>query len=414
MDFIKGSAVALTSLDHRPPPPHDHDDYRPTTIIRPSLTLEFLPRPTSHLDHHLALTAVLTQCSTAFPSLAPIVCVHSFRPLAPDGEDILTDSIVIATAAVRKLVLPPTLDTDFLLVDFRKKLQVIRQEACKACKDANLDRRKGDSPCSWETDAREQGLGDIPLSRTAHVSERINYRGQLATKTTGHGKRTGGPLHTRNQEVPAVGPASRKIAAREQGPSVTRPFGMAPAHPTKKRVRQLATKTTVQWSGNRPVYYRANQSTSNAGPANKRRRVSLTVTDEAVPQTNSSETVDDLTKDMLDIEEALGSVNDVDRDVETVHLSIKNLDAEVEDIKEQLETVSNNVETITAELKHVNDQIDNMNEVVGNVDAQLEQEQESRTMRLEEETMHYNALNSKLENLIAHMDAPDASGNRSE
>ena len=85
-----------------------------------------------------------------------------------DGEDISTDNIVIATAAVRKLVLPPTLDTDFLPVDFRKKLQVIRQEVCKACKDANLDRRKGcsqcpemtwkclrcfnsDSPCSWET-----------------------------------------------------------------------------------------------------------------------------------------------------------------------------------------------------------------------------------------------------------------------
>ena len=85
-----------------------------------------------------------------------------------DGEDISTDNIVIATAAVRKLVLPPTLDTDFLPVDFRKKLQVIRQEACKACKDANLDWRKGcsqcpemtwkclwcfnsDSPCSWET-----------------------------------------------------------------------------------------------------------------------------------------------------------------------------------------------------------------------------------------------------------------------
>ena len=45
-----------------------------------------------------------------------------------DGEDISTDNIVITTAAVRKLVLPPTLDTDFLLVDFRKKLQVIRQE----------------------------------------------------------------------------------------------------------------------------------------------------------------------------------------------------------------------------------------------------------------------------------------------
>ena len=55
-----------------------------------------------------------------------------------------------------------------------------------------------------------------------------------------------------------------------------------------------------------------------------------------------------------------------------------------------------------------------MNEVVGNVDAQLEQEQESRTMRLEEETMRYDALTSKLENLIARMDAPGASGNRSE
>ena len=126
------------------------------------------------------------------------------------------------------------------------------------------------------------------------------------------------------------------------------------------------------------------------------------------------QTVDDLTKDTLDIEEALGSVNDVDRDVETVQLSIKDLDAEVEDIKEQLETVSKNVETITAELKHVNDQIDNMNKVVGNMDAQLEQEQESRTMHLEEETMSYNALNSKLENLIARMDAPGASGNHSE
>ena len=126
------------------------------------------------------------------------------------------------------------------------------------------------------------------------------------------------------------------------------------------------------------------------------------------------QTVDDLTKDTLDIEEALGSVNDVDRDVETVQLSIKDLDAEVKDIKEQLETVSKNVKTITAELKHVNDQIDNMNEVVGNVDAQLEQEQESRTMRLEEETMRYDALNSKLENLIARMDAPGASGNHSE
>ena len=85
-----------------------------------------------------------------------------------DGEDISTNNIVIATAAVRKLVLPPTLDTNFLLVDFRKKLQVIHQEACKACKDANLDWCKGcnqclemtwkclrcfnsDSPCSWET-----------------------------------------------------------------------------------------------------------------------------------------------------------------------------------------------------------------------------------------------------------------------
>ena len=126
------------------------------------------------------------------------------------------------------------------------------------------------------------------------------------------------------------------------------------------------------------------------------------------------QTVDDLTKDTLDIEEALGSVNDVDRDVETVQLSIKDLDAEVEDIKEQLETVSKNVETITAELKHVNDQIDNMNEVVGNVDAQLEQEQESRTMHLKEETMHYGALNSKLKNLITCMDAPSTSGNHSE
>ena len=85
-----------------------------------------------------------------------------------DGEDILTNSVVTAVAAVRKLVLPLSLDTNFLPVDFRKKLQVIRQEACKACKDANLDRRKGcsqcpemtwkclrcfnsDSPCSWET-----------------------------------------------------------------------------------------------------------------------------------------------------------------------------------------------------------------------------------------------------------------------
>ena len=124
--------------------------------------------------------------------------------------------------------------------------------------------------------------------------------------------------------------------------------------------------------------------------------------------------VDNLTKDMLDIEEALGSVNNIDRDVKTVQLSIKDLDAEVEDIKEQLETVSKNVKTITTELKHVNDQIDNMNEVVGNMDAQLEQEQESRMMHLEEETMRYDALNSKLENLIACMDAPSTSGNHSE
>ena len=85
-----------------------------------------------------------------------------------DGEDISTDSIVIATAVVRKLVLPPTLDTDFLPVDFRKRLQVIHQELCKGCKDANLDQCKGcnqclemtwkclhcfnsDSSCSWET-----------------------------------------------------------------------------------------------------------------------------------------------------------------------------------------------------------------------------------------------------------------------
>ena len=126
------------------------------------------------------------------------------------------------------------------------------------------------------------------------------------------------------------------------------------------------------------------------------------------------QTVDDLTKDTLDIEEALGSVNDVDRDVETVQLSIKDLDAKVEDIKEQLEMVSNNIKTITAELKHVNDQINNMNKVVGNVDAQLEQEQELRMMSLEEETMHYDALNSKLKNLMARMDAPGVSGNRSE
>ena len=126
------------------------------------------------------------------------------------------------------------------------------------------------------------------------------------------------------------------------------------------------------------------------------------------------QTVDDLTKDTLDIEEALGSVNDVNRDVKTVDLSIKDLDAKVKDIKEQLEMVSNNVKTITVELKHINNQIDNMNEVVGNMDAQLEQEQESRMMHLEEETMCYDALNSKLENLIAHMDAPGASGNHSK